>query len=128
MVIAKASLKRKQLKNELIQKYGETKCFSDEIWLWLRYAYDQNKEKLKLDYDEYDNNFFYNEMETIYKKVRGETFWIGKNTIGMAAAIFYITCVMNGTPTTQRNIGDFFMISEVTVMNYFRILRIYLKL
>ena len=107
---------RKNLKTSLITKYGELKCFSDEIWLWLRYLYDE--------YPELHDTELYDKMESIYKNhIRGQEFLNGNVPINVAAAIFYIALVISGCNRTQMNVSEKLNINDSSLRSYYKFLK-----
>ena len=52
----------------------------------------------------------------------------GKDPIGLAAAALYVACVMNGENKTQKDVAEAAGVTEVTIRNRYKGLKIHLKL
>ncbi|TFH00983.1 MAG: transcription initiation factor IIB, partial [Nitrosopumilus sp.] len=52
----------------------------------------------------------------------------GKDPMGLAAAALYVACVENGENKTQREVADAAGVTEVTIRNRYKGLKVYLDL
>ncbi|MGI0014149.1 MAG: transcription initiation factor IIB, partial [Nitrososphaera sp.] len=52
----------------------------------------------------------------------------GKNPVGLAAAVLYLSCISNNEKRTQKDIADAAGVTEVTVRNRFKDLKLDLYL
>ena len=64
----------------------------------------------------------------ILRTARQQRFSAGKDPMGMAAAAIYIACVQNNEKITQKDIAEAAGVTEVTVRNRYKALKIQLKL
>jgi transcription initiation factor TFIIB len=65
---------------------------------------------------------------TILRNARQKRFSAGKDPMGMAAAALYIACLQNGEKITQKDIAEAAGVTEVTVRNRYKSLRMQLKI
>lgn len=112
--------------NSDIETYKNTnniqiKCLSDRILLYLRYGMDTDPVfRSKKNDPNYPLEPLIMEL---YYKIRGETEYTVRKPAGMAAAILYISSVMNGIHKTQREIAELFGVSEVSIRNNYLLLK-----
>ncbi|MGH9988038.1 MAG: transcription initiation factor IIB, partial [Nitrososphaeraceae archaeon] len=52
----------------------------------------------------------------------------GKDPMGLAAAALYVACVMNGENKTQKDVAEAAGVTEVTIRNRYKGLKLHLKL
>jgi transcription initiation factor TFIIB len=64
----------------------------------------------------------------ILRDARQKRFSAGKDPMGMAAAALYIACVQNNEKITQKDIAEAAGVTEVTVRNRYKALKMQLKL
>ena len=64
----------------------------------------------------------------ILRDAKQKRFSAGKDPMGMAAAALYIACVQNNEKITQKDIAEAAGVTEVTVRNRYKALKIQLKL
>lgn len=111
------------LNDALKKKYKDKlqfKCVADDIWLYCQYLYDNIDYLVELrghKITEENKNEFYKRLQDIYKNIRGENFYIGKKPSAIGGAVFYITSLLEGVPTSQKNIAKFISVSELGVRN-----------
>jgi transcription initiation factor TFIIB len=64
----------------------------------------------------------------ILKKAEEGKISAGKDPMGLAAAALYVACVMNGESKTQKDVAEAAGVTEVTIRNRYKGLKIHLKL
>src|SRR5574341_2555501 len=64
----------------------------------------------------------------ILKKAEQGKISAGKDPMGLAAAALYVACVMNGENKTQKDVAEAAGVTEVTIRNRYKGLKIHLKL
>ena len=64
----------------------------------------------------------------ILREARQKRFSAGKDPMGLAAAALYIACVQNNERITQKDIAEAAGVTEVTVRNRYKALKIQLNL
>ncbi len=109
-------------------------CLADRIRIYLYEIY--NKPSIK-----YISKYTYKVRNTpqiskesldralrVYNNVRGDIFLNGKNPRIVAAAMMYISCVIEGDPITQEDIRILFHCSHNAIRNMYKELRIYFHL
>jgi transcription initiation factor TFIIB len=64
----------------------------------------------------------------ILREAKRKRVGAGKDPMGMAAAALYIACLQNNEKITQRDLADAAGVTEVTVRNRYKALKIQLKL
>jgi hypothetical protein len=130
-----------ELKQQLKQKYKDTlkiKCIADEIWLYCIYLFDNLdqlrydsyycKEDPKIPLPEEERNKFYETLEKLYQRIRGETFYMGKKPSAIGAGLFYIVCVMRGLYINQKPITDAAAIATLSLSKSYKLLKKHLDL
>ena len=65
---------------------------------------------------------------TILAEARRKRFSAGKDPMGLAAAALYIACLQNNEKITQKDMADAAGVTEVTVRNRYKLLKIQLNL
>jgi transcription initiation factor TFIIB len=64
----------------------------------------------------------------ILKKAEEGKISAGKDPVGLAAAALYVACVMNGENKTQKDVAEAAGVTEVTIRNRYKGLKLHLKL
>ena len=64
----------------------------------------------------------------ILRNAKQQRFSAGKDPMGMAAAALYIACLQNGEKITQKDIAEAAGVTEVTVRNRYKALKMQLKI
>jgi len=64
----------------------------------------------------------------ILKKAEEGKISAGKDPMGLAAAALYVACVMNGENKTQKDVAEAAGVTEVTIRNRYKGLKLHLKL
>jgi len=64
----------------------------------------------------------------ILKKAEEGKISAGKDPMGLAAAALYVACVMNGENKTQKDVAEAAGVTEVTIRNRYKGLKMHLKL
>ena len=68
------------------------------------------------------------EAIAIMKDVAKKEISAGKDPMGLAAAALYVACVMNGENKTQKDVAEAAGVTEVTIRNRYKGLKMHLKL
>ncbi|HYY65887.1 MAG TPA: transcription initiation factor IIB, partial [Nitrososphaeraceae archaeon] len=67
-------------------------------------------------------------LEILKKAEEGKKISAGKYQMGLAAAALYVACVMNGENKTQKDVAEAAGVTEVTIRNRYKGLKLHLKL
>ena len=109
-------------------------CLADRIRIYLYEVYDKPSITYKSSYTYKLRNTPRLSKESldralsVYNTIRGDIFLNGKNPRIVAAALMYISCVMEGDPVTQEDICILFHCSHNAIRNMYKKLRIYFHL
>ena len=64
----------------------------------------------------------------ILKRTKEGKISAGKDPMGLGAAALYVACVMNGENKTQKDVAEAAGVTEVTIRNRYKGLKLHLKL